>query len=133
MVPRRPRADPDGLRRSTRCRAAGPTGARSPLKSIPFLTRRATAAIGDEGTQMELSAITFEVEDHVATITLDRPEAYNAFNDAMADDIHVVVLQANGDKAFCTGVDIKGGGTWFQRENVWNTFDPGVTLGPKLH
>lgn len=95
---------------------------------------------------MGLEAITFEVDDHVATITLDRPEAYNSFNDAMAadityawetvrddDDIHVAVLQANGEKAFCTGLDIKGGGTWFERSNVWNSFDPGVTLSPKLH
>jgi E-phenylitaconyl-CoA hydratase len=93
-----------------------------------------------------LEAITFEVDDHVATITLDRPDALNSFNDAMAadmtyawetirdtDDIHAVVLQANGDRAFSTGVDIKGGGTWFTKVNVWNSFDPGVTLSPKIH
>jgi enoyl-CoA hydratase/carnithine racemase len=95
---------------------------------------------------MGFEAITFEVADNVATITLNRPDAMNSFNDAMAadmttawetirdeDDIHVAVLQANGDRAFCTGVDIKGGGTWFQKDNVWNTFDPGITLGPKMH
>jgi E-phenylitaconyl-CoA hydratase len=95
---------------------------------------------------MDFEAITFEVTHNVATITLNRPDALNSFNDAMAadmttawetvreeDEIHVAVLQANGDRAFCTGVDIKGGGTWFQRANVWNSFDPGVTLGPKLH
>jgi E-phenylitaconyl-CoA hydratase len=95
---------------------------------------------------MGFETITFEVADNVATITLDRPEALNSFNDAMAvdmttawetvreeDDIHVAVLRANGERAFCTGVDIKGGGTWFYRENIWNNFDPGVTLGPKLH
>ena len=62
---------------------------------------------------MELTTITFEVDDHVATITLDRPDALNSFTDEMAteltwawetvrdtDDIHVVVLQANGDRAF---------------------------------
>jgi E-phenylitaconyl-CoA hydratase len=94
----------------------------------------------------ELEAITFEVDHHVATITLDRPDALNSFNDAMArdmtyawetvrddDSIYVAVLQANGDRAFSTGVDIKGGGTWFRKENVWNSIDPGVTLGPKLH
>ena len=27
------------------------------------------------------------------------------------DDIYCVVLQANGDRAFCTGVDIRGGTT----------------------
>jgi E-phenylitaconyl-CoA hydratase len=94
---------------------------------------------------MNCQTIQFEVgDDHVATITLDRPEALNSFNDAMAeemswawttvrdtDDIHAVVLQANGDRAFCTGVDIKGGTSWFVSSNVWNTFDPGETLGPK--
>ncbi len=88
--------------------------------------------------------ITFEVDDHVATITLDRPESMNAFNDAMADDmawawttvrddddIHVAVLQANGERAFCTGADIKGGTTWFFSSNAWNEFDPGATLSPK--
>jgi enoyl-CoA hydratase/carnithine racemase len=95
---------------------------------------------------MECEAIEFEVKDQVATITLNRPEALNSFNDAMGaemdwawstvrddDDIHAAVLQANGERAFCTGVDIKGGGTWFQKSNVWNSYDPGVTLSPKLH
>jgi len=95
---------------------------------------------------VEREAIIFEVEDNVATITLNRPDSYNSFTNAMAadmtyawetirdtDDIHVAVLQANGEKAFCTGVDIKGGGTWFMKENVWNSFDPGVTLSPKLY
>jgi enoyl-CoA hydratase/carnithine racemase len=95
---------------------------------------------------MDGDAVLFEVQDHVATITLNRPDQLNSFNNAMAegmekawttvrddDDIHVAVLQANGDRAFCTGVDIKGGGTWFFSTNVWNSFDPGVTLSPKLH
>jgi len=92
-----------------------------------------------------LEAIQFDVADNVATITLNRPEALNSFNDAMAadltyawetcrdtDDIHAVVLQANGERAFSTGVDVKGGGTWFSKPNVWNSFDPGVTLSPKI-
>jgi E-phenylitaconyl-CoA hydratase len=95
---------------------------------------------------LEFEAITFEIDDHVATITLNRPDSLNSFNDAMAaeltyawetirdtDEIHVAVLQANGDRAFSTGVDIKGGGRWFLNENVWNSFDPGLTLSPKIH
>jgi enoyl-CoA hydratase/carnithine racemase len=95
---------------------------------------------------MDFEAITFDVADHIATITLDRPDALNSFDDAMArdmdrawttvreeDDIHVAVLQANGDRAFSTGVDIKGGGRWFMRGNVWNSQDPGATLSPKFH
>lgn len=96
---------------------------------------------------MDCEAIEFEIsDDHVATITLNRPDQLNSFDDRMAaeigwawstvrddDSVHAAVLQANGDRAFCTGVDIKGGATWFVRENVWNTFDPGVTLSPKFH
>jgi E-phenylitaconyl-CoA hydratase len=93
---------------------------------------------------MERETILFDVADNVATITLNRPDQLNSFNDAMAtdmtwawetirdtDDIYCAVLQANGERAFSTGVDIKGGGTWFIKDNVWNSFDPGLTLAPK--
>ena len=96
---------------------------------------------------MDFETILYETaDDHVATVTLDRPDALNSWNDRMAeeiahawqrvrddDSVHVVVLQANGDRAFSTGADIKGGATWFFQSNVWNTFDPGMTLSPKLH
>jgi enoyl-CoA hydratase/carnithine racemase len=96
---------------------------------------------------LETEAIQFEIgDDHVATITLDRPAAMNSFNDVMAremawawttvrdnDEVHAVVLRGNGDRAFSTGADIKGGATWFFSSNVWNTFDPGETLSPKQH
>jgi E-phenylitaconyl-CoA hydratase len=95
---------------------------------------------------VERETILFEVDENIATITLNRPDSLNSFNDAMAEDmtwawetvrntdeIHCVVLQANGDRAFCTGIDITTEIPWFMKENTWNTFDPGVTLGPKLH
>ena len=54
---------------------------------------------------MERETILFDVADHVATITLNRPESLNSFNEAMAgdmswawetvrdtDDIHCAVL-----------------------------------------
>ncbi|HEX3333083.1 MAG TPA: enoyl-CoA hydratase/isomerase family protein, partial [Acidimicrobiales bacterium] len=94
---------------------------------------------------MERETILFDVADNVATITLNRPDAMNAFNDAMAEDmawawetvrdtaeIHCVVIQANGERAFCTGIDVSSEIPWFMKENTWNTFDPGETLGPKL-
>ena len=71
---------------------------------------------------MAYETILFETsDDHVATITLNRPDAMNSFNEAMCndferawkhirenDDIHAVVLRANLDsRAFCTGVDVK--------------------------
>ena len=94
---------------------------------------------------MTYETIEFEVADHVATITLNRPEQLNSFTEAMCDemsqvwgivrdtdDIHVAVLRANGERAFCTGIDIKAGGWWMHR-NVWNHPDPGVFLGPRAN
>jgi enoyl-CoA hydratase/carnithine racemase len=91
-----------------------------------------------------LTTVVYEVADHVATITLNRPDAMNSFNEAMLeefsalwaevkrdDDVHCVVLRAAGDRAFCTGVDVKEG---FHREsNVWSQTDPGERLSPKLN
>ena len=96
---------------------------------------------------METETILFEHgADHVATITLNRPDALNCFNETMAremtwawetvrdtDDIHAAVLRANGERAFSTGVDIRSDSGWFLKDNVWNSFDPGVLLSPKLH
>jgi enoyl-CoA hydratase/carnithine racemase len=86
--------------------------------------------------------IRVEVGDHIATVTLNRPEALNAFNQPMLDefarlwrtcrmedDIRVVVLQAEGDKAFSTGVDRKQGR--FRHPNPWSEDDPGFFLGAK--
>ena len=96
---------------------------------------------------MELTTIEFDVAEHVATITLDRPEALNSFTDRMGvemtwawgetvrdtSEIHAVVLQANGDLAFSTGADITGEMTWIFKENLWGWEDPGVRLSPKFH
>lgn len=62
--------------------------------------------------------ILFEQYGHIAKITINRPEVYNAFRpqtnfemlDAMAycrehSDIGVVILTGAGDKAFCSGGD----------------------------
>ncbi len=64
--------------------------------------------------------IVVEKRDWVATVTIDRPKAYNAytlrtlremaaaFKDAAFDDrVAVIVLTGAGDKAFCTGGDVK--------------------------
>jgi E-phenylitaconyl-CoA hydratase len=60
------------------------------------------------------------VEDHIATIVLDRPQAMNATDPEMRDelyaiadrirkdeDIWVAILTGAGDRAFCTGADLK--------------------------
>jgi enoyl-CoA hydratase/carnithine racemase len=81
-------------------------------------------------------------DDHVATITLNRPEVLNAFNRQMCaefatlwamiredDAIHAVVLRAAGDRAFSTGVDVKAPLDY--STNVWSQADPGDWLSPK--
>jgi enoyl-CoA hydratase/carnithine racemase len=93
---------------------------------------------------MDPKTVLFDVTDHVATITLNRPEAMNSFNQAMLDDfdliwrtvradddVHVIVLRAAGDRAFCTGVDVKEGID--RHPNVWSQTDPGAYLSPKLN
>jgi enoyl-CoA hydratase/carnithine racemase len=95
---------------------------------------------------MTFETIEFEIgADNVATITLDRPDRLNSFNETMAvevthawstirdeDSVHAVVLRANGERAFCTGIDVKEG-AWWTGQNVWNQADPGASLGPKHH
>jgi enoyl-CoA hydratase/carnithine racemase len=64
--------------------------------------------------------IQYEKRDMVARITINRPEAYNAyttdtlrqlivaFEDASSDDqVGVIVYTGAGEKAFCTGGDVK--------------------------
>ena len=92
-----------------------------------------------------LHTIDFAVTDHVATVALDRPEKMNSFTAQMAgelaavwarvrddDDIRVAVLCANGDRAFCTGIDVSEG-TWWTHKPIFNQEDPGELLGPKAH
>src|ERR1700734_2203519 len=89
--------------------------------------------------------VLFDVADHVATITLNRPEKLNSFNEKMTreiaghwqrvrddDSIHVAVVRAAGDRAFCTGIDVSEG-PWWNDQPEWNQEDPGVLLGPKQH
>jgi enoyl-CoA hydratase/carnithine racemase len=65
-------------------------------------------------------AVTYEIRDQVAWITLNRPEARNALNKAARDGVRtaferfnaddnaaVAVLTGAGDKAFCAGGDLK--------------------------
>jgi enoyl-CoA hydratase/carnithine racemase len=72
----------------------------------------------------------FEVDDGVAVITLNRPEAYNSMSQAIIeglgeayrrcdedDAIRVAVVTGAG-KLFCAGADMSGGGATFDSESV---------------
>lgn len=68
----------------------------------------------------DFKEVRYRKQDWVATITIDRPQAYNAysteclaemaaaFRDAAFDDaVGVIVLTGSGHQAFCTGGDVK--------------------------
>ncbi len=70
--------------------------------------------------QRTFTRLLYQKKDWVATVTIDRPKVHNcldlqtlrelgqAFQDASWDDeVAVLVLTGAGDKAFCTGADIK--------------------------
>ena len=68
---------------------------------------------------MNLTTLRYAIEGGVATLTLDRPEARNAVNRAMCDDIVAATTAARDDaevrlvlirgsgQVFCAGADLK--------------------------
>lgn len=101
---------------------------------------------------MAYETILYEIDDeHVATVTLNRPDKLNSFNMAMRRDfrrlwrdvqdndaVHAVVLRAAGDRAFSTGIDATERADLMARgthvgapANPFVAEDPGVTLAPK--
>ena len=70
---------------------------------------------------MNFQFLKYEVKEGVATLTLNRPDVYNALNDGITyelqdalkavaknDQVRVIVLTGEG-KAFCSGQDLKAG------------------------
>ena len=69
---------------------------------------------------MGYEAIIYEVDEHIATITLNRPHRVNAFDSVMLREmedvwqrvdtdpnVRVAIVAGAGDKGFCTGGDLK--------------------------
>lgn len=94
-----------------------------------------------------MSLVTYELDGHVATITLNRPEAGNAINGAVRkelnaawnrfrdeEDAWVGILTATG-RVFCAGADLKDGegaigtfgGTFWEKPTI-NSFESGMEL-----
>ncbi|WP_163527338.1 enoyl-CoA hydratase/isomerase family protein [Halobacillus ihumii] len=84
-----------------------------------------------------MSDLIFKVEDHIATITLNRPDRLNAFSEEMihlwiealetvrdSEQIRAVLIKGNG-KGFCAGGDIKemiaGNGFYKSEEDLTST------------
>ncbi len=66
------------------------------------------------------STVLYDLQGNVLRITLNRPDVYNAFNEAMKKELNdalkeaakdpavrCIVLRGAGDKAFCSGQDLK--------------------------
>ncbi|KXK03267.1 MAG: enoyl-CoA hydratase/isomerase, partial [Acidobacteria bacterium OLB17] len=65
-----------------------------------------------------MSTILVSTEDHIRTVTLDRPEKRNALNDELIADLKAALNEADGDDAlraivirgagkdFCSGADL---------------------------
>jgi enoyl-CoA hydratase/carnithine racemase len=83
------------------------------------------SAAEKSGTPFE--HIAYEVDGAVATITLDRPDALNAFTGTMMheliaafdlvdadDDVRAVIVTGRG-RGFCAGADLSSGGATFSR------------------
>lgn len=78
-------------------------------------------------TAQDFSQIQYSVADHVATITLNRPEQLNAFTGTMmneiidafdlidADDAVRAVVVTGAGRGFCAGADLSSGGATFAR------------------
>ena len=95
--------------------------------------------------------ITVQIHKNVGKVALNRPDVLNAFNDQMCseieqtwkafrtmDEVHTVLLTANGDRAFCVGIDRTDDMSALDdSENLYGTSnnymydDPGDALGPK--
>ncbi|MGB7052301.1 MAG: enoyl-CoA hydratase/isomerase family protein, partial [Acidimicrobiales bacterium] len=100
----------------------------------------------------ELETLLYEESDGVAWITLNRPEALNAFDSVMQqelrrlwaelrvnDDVRCIVVTGSGDRAFCTGLD-RGEiqdidelppGKLPGYNTPWDFDDPGKSVCPK--
>jgi enoyl-CoA hydratase/carnithine racemase len=100
----------------------------------------------------DLESLLYDESDGVAWVTLNRPDALNAFDTTMQrelrelwqmlrtnDDVRCVVLTGTGEKAFCTGLDREGIGSFDDLppgrlpgyNTPWDFDDPGKSVCPK--
>lgn len=88
----------------------------------------------------DYTAIRYEVDGPVATITLDRPEVLNAFNAVMKYDLLDALDRVDADetvralivtgegRAFCSGADLSGGGGSFKDDKTDAALRPDGTV-----
>ncbi|MVT06998.1 enoyl-CoA hydratase-related protein [Chitinophaga tropicalis] len=85
------------------------------------------------------TTLLLDIQDNIATITLNRPDVYNAFNDPLSYELQDALKQAERDpavrvvvltgagKAFCSGQDLKAamdGGKRSLSESLHKRYNP---------
>ena len=95
---------------------------------------------------MQLETLVYEKTDGRALLRFNRPDALNAFDRTMQrelkevwadvkqdDDVRVIILTGAGDRAFCSGVDIREGEDPNSRRDIdpWHYEDSGARLTSK--
>jgi 2-(1,2-epoxy-1,2-dihydrophenyl)acetyl-CoA isomerase len=85
------------------------------------------------------TTLLYELQDNVLLLTLNRPDVYNAFNEAMKKEINEafreaardpevrsLVLRGAGDKAFCSGQDLRehAGGKRSLKDSLERSYNP---------
>ena len=91
----------------------------------------------------KLDTLLLEIDSGVATVTLNRPDSLNSFDEAMQDEfaavwqylrhddgVRAVILTGSGEQAFCVGIDRAD----IPVDTEFDPFtyeDPGRRIGPK--
>jgi 2-(1,2-epoxy-1,2-dihydrophenyl)acetyl-CoA isomerase len=88
---------------------------------------------------MTYENLLYEVQDNICTITLNRPEVYNALSPVLIheitnaiktagedENIRVVIITGTGSKAFCSGADLKSnmGGATSLGDSLRKNYNP---------
>ncbi len=84
---------------------------------------------------MELTQTLYDIDRGIATVTLNRPDALNAFTPTMRKELIALFAEADKDdavravvvtgagRAFCAGADLSGGGSTFDKSQVSSISD----------
>lgn len=91
---------------------------------------------------MDYTQIAYELDEQIATITLDRPDRMNAFTPTMMrelidafdqvdadDDVRAVIVTGRG-RAFCAGADLGSGGDTFDATGKTPSTGQAAKAGP---
>ena len=102
--------------------------------------------VSKDSTEFDFQAIQYEKSDGRATVTFNRPQVLNAVNHQMLselsiafkdaswdDNVAVIVLTGEGDRAFCTGADLGEQKQFLQRpRDYWKWMGDFIEVHDRL-